>query len=69
MYLFQIRLQYNMSPSGKKMCIRDRVINVIVCLVVGFLKTDNAVHAMLFQIGILFGFQGDYLNLQVAEIR
>ena len=46
-----------------------RVIDVIVCLVVGFLKTDNAVHAMLFQLGILFGFQGHYLNLQVAEIR
>ena len=36
---------------------------------VGFLKADNAVHAMLFQLGILFGFQGHYLNLQVAEIR
>lgn len=36
---------------------------------VGFLKADNAVHAMLFQLGILFGFQGHYLNLQVTEIR
>ena len=25
--------------------------------------------AMLYQLGILFGFQGHYLNLQVAEIR
>lgn len=46
-----------------------RVVYVIVRLVVGLLKTDDAVHAMRLQFGIFFGFQGHYFNLQVAEIR
>ena len=46
-----------------------RMIDIIVCLVIGFLETDHTVHTMMRQFAILFCRKRHHFNLQVGEIR
>ena len=45
-----------------------RMVNVVVGLVIGFLKTNHAVHAVLAQFGVFFCRERHHLNLQIGEI-
>ncbi len=46
-----------------------RVVDFVIRLVVGFLKTDNAVHAVVRKLAVVFCRKRHHFNLQVREIR
>ena len=46
-----------------------RMIDVVVSFVVCFLKADDSVQPMFFQLGIFFRFKRHYLDFQVREVR
>ena len=45
-----------------------RMIYVVTGFVVSFLKADDAVQSVFFQLGVFLGFEGHHFYLQVAEV-